>query len=66
MREDQLREEQRRLQELKDNLDLQAVKDRERYGVWTIINCTIYILGSSSERRNVYKNWKRKEFYRIN
>ena len=60
MREDQLREEQRRLQELKDNLDLQAVKDKERYGVLTIINCTIYILGSSSERRNVYKNWKRK------
>ena len=32
VRENQLRDEQKRLQELKDKLYLQAVKDKERFG----------------------------------
>ena len=32
VRENQLRDEQKRLQELKDMLHLQAIKDKERFG----------------------------------
>lgn len=44
-RENQLRDEQKRLQELKDKLHLQAIKDKERFGsvliLFTLLWCVI-------------------------
>ena len=67
MKENQLREEQRRLQELKDRLHLQAVKDKERFESSSLHWChrVWHVVGLGGEKINAYKSWKRKEFCKI-